>query len=150
VIAVPADELELEAELRAWGWQGPIWRLHRRMEVPVTDGPAAAFCGIARPEQFFAGLEAAGMKLAVRTVFSDHCRYSATDLDRLAAAARMAGATTLITTEKDHVRLGNLITALPETLQLKTARLHVEIEDEAAAIDWVTDRLLRAPAHPPL
>ncbi len=29
VIAIPADEPELEAELRAWGWDGPVWRLHR-------------------------------------------------------------------------------------------------------------------------
>ena len=88
----PDDSSELEAALRAWGWQGPIWRLHRKMDVPTGDGPVAAFCGIARPEQFFAGLEAAGLKIAARFAFSDHHRYAADDIKRLIADARKTGA----------------------------------------------------------
>ncbi len=49
VIAIPAEDSTLEAELRSWGWNGPIWRLHRRMQVPDISNAAAAFCGIARP-----------------------------------------------------------------------------------------------------
>jgi tetraacyldisaccharide 4'-kinase len=146
VIALPADEPELEAELRAWGWQGPVWRLHRRMEVPAVDGPAAAFCGIARPEQFFAGLEAAGVQLAARTAFPDHHRYTARDLERLLAEARAAGATALLTTEKDCVRMGGLSSAFPASLPLKTVRLRMEIEDEAAAIEWLAGRVHARPA----
>ena len=64
VLAIPADDHEFEEELREWGWSGPVWRVRRRMEVPAGDGPVAAFCGIARPEQFFAGLEERGLKIA--------------------------------------------------------------------------------------
>jgi tetraacyldisaccharide 4'-kinase len=141
VIAIPANEPELEAELRIWGWQGPVWRLRRSMEIPTVSGPVAAFCGIARPEQFFAGLEAAGLRLVSRTVFSDHHRYTARDLDRITIAARAAGATAIITTEKDLVRLGKLASFFPASLPLKTARLRIEIEDQQAAIDWLVSRL---------
>jgi tetraacyldisaccharide 4'-kinase len=111
------------------------------MEVPTVDGPVVAFCGIARPEQFFAGLEVAGLRIAARIAFSDHHRYTARDLDRLAAAARESGGTTLITTEKDQVRLGMLAAALPESLPLKTAGLRVEIENEDEAVEWLVERL---------
>lgn len=140
-IAIPADDLELEAELRAWGWQGPVWRLHRRMEVPAVDGPIAAFCGIARPEQFFAGLEAAGLRLARRTAFPDHHRYGAHETGRLVAEARAAGAAALVTTEKDLVRLGELASTFSASLPLTTAQLTMEIEDQAAALDWLIARL---------
>lgn len=56
IIALPAGNPDLEAKLKASGWQGAVWRLHRRMEVPRIQRPVVAFCGIARPEQFFAGL----------------------------------------------------------------------------------------------
>jgi tetraacyldisaccharide 4'-kinase len=108
VLAIPADDPSLESELKAWGWEGGIWRLRRKMDVPAIDGPAAAFCGIARPEQFFAGLETAGLHLATRRAFPDHHRYTASDLANLSARARAVGATTLLTTQKDLVRLGSL------------------------------------------
>ena len=58
VIAIPAEDASFEADLRKWGWRGPVWHIRRRMRISSVDGSAFAFCGIARPEQFFAGLEA--------------------------------------------------------------------------------------------
>lgn len=141
VIAIPAHEAELESELKAKGWIGPIWRLRRKMEVPHVAGPAIAFCGIAQPEQFFEGLESAGLHLASRVVFADHHRYVAHDVDCLLDAARPIGAAALITTEKDRVRLGALTQRIPKTLLLETAKLRIEIDDEGAAIDWLLLRL---------
>jgi tetraacyldisaccharide 4'-kinase len=120
------------------------------MEVPFIDGSVAAFCGIARPEPFFAGLEAAGHRIAARLAFPDHHRYTAADLKRLITAAQKTGAAALITTEKDKVRLGELSAALPDSLPLKSAGLRIEIEHEDEAIEWLEDRLKRAPALPPL
>jgi tetraacyldisaccharide 4'-kinase len=139
VIAIPANEPELANELQAWGWQGPIWRLRRALEIPSVSGPVAAFCGIARPEQFFAGLEAAGLRLALRSAFPDHHRYTPRDLDRLVAASLAAGATAIITTQKDHVRLGSLASAFPASLPLVAARLHIDFEDQTATINWLID-----------
>lgn len=144
IVAIPADDADLETELRAWGWTGPVWRLRRSMEVPALGGPAAAFCGIARPEQFFGGLEAAGVRLALRCVFSDHHRYTAADLTRLAAQAAAAGATALLTTEKDRVRLGTLAALLPASLPLVAVPLRVEMEGMDAAIEELMAGLPRA------
>jgi tetraacyldisaccharide 4'-kinase len=137
VIAIPTNEKELESDLRAWGWNGPVWRLHRSMEIPPVEGPVLAFCGIARPEQFFAGIVGAGVILARHRIFPDHHRYSARDLDRLAAQVRTAGASTLLTTEKDAVRLAGLRSPLP----IATVHLRTQIENEPAALDWIENRL---------
>jgi tetraacyldisaccharide 4'-kinase len=141
VIAIPADEPEIETQLKSMGWQGTVWHIRRRMEIPKLDGPVAAFCGIARPKQFFEGLESAGVQLAVRTAFADHHNYTAADLARIESAARNAGATALLTTEKDRIRLGPLAAVIAPTAPLKTIPLRIEIDHEAAAIDWLIDRL---------
>ena len=137
VLGIPADDPELESRLKANGWQGPIWRLRRLMEVPPVEGPVVAFCGIARSEQFFAGLEAAGLHLASRIAFPDHHNYKDHDLDCIQDAVRSIGAKALVTTEKDLVRLGRLRESLP----LKVVRLRIEIENEEAALDWLVKAL---------
>jgi tetraacyldisaccharide 4'-kinase len=150
IVAIPANDPDLEGELRDWGVQVPIWRLHRHMEVPAIEGPAVAFCGIARPGQFFAGLEAAGLHLAARTSFPDHHRYTARDMERLLAEARAVGAEGFVTTEKDAVRLGGLVSSIPADLPIKTARLMIEFADETAALDSLMSLLRDAQQHPPL
>jgi tetraacyldisaccharide 4'-kinase len=149
VIAIPADEAEIEAAIRERGWTAPVWRLRRRMEIPAVDAPVLAFCGIARPEQFFAGLRRAQVDIAGTKVFGDHHRYSKADLDRLAAYAGRRGASALLTTEKDAVRLAGLKAALP----VLTVGLRTEIEDEVAAMEWLVGRLVPEPgtciAEPP-
>jgi tetraacyldisaccharide 4'-kinase len=137
VIAIPAEEPEVEAALRGGGWQQPVWRLRRRMEIPAVDGTVLAFCGIARPEQFFAGLAVGGVKVAARHAFRDHYRYSQAEVDRLVEQARVAGAVAFLTTEKDKVRLAGLNAALP----ILTAGLRTKIDDEPAALEWLISRL---------
>jgi tetraacyldisaccharide 4'-kinase len=141
VLAIPANEPELEAALRVWGWTRPIWRLHRTMEIPAVSGSVAAFCGIARPDQFFAGLEDAGLEAALRLAFPDHFTYTRRVLEELIADAREKEITAIITTEKDLVRLGNLASIFPPSMPLVAARLRVKIENQAEAIDWLVDRV---------
>jgi len=142
-LAIPAEDSVFEAELRDWGWTGPVWRLRRRMEIPHVPGPIIAFCGIARPEQFFAGLEAAGVDIADRVAFRDHFSYRKADLNDLVDAATLpgSGVSALITTEKDMIRLGSLTSALPDHLPLLTVRLAIDIDDESQVSDWLVDRL---------
>ena len=63
-----------------------------------------AFAGIARPEKFFATLQAMGCKLVGAHGFPDHHRYSADEVMTLVEAANALHAVA-VTTEKDHVRL---------------------------------------------
>ena len=141
VFAIPADEPEVAEWVSAHGWEQPVWRLRRHMVAPHIDGPVAAFCGIAQPEQFFRGLEQLGMRLAARLPFADHRRYTAGDLARIQAAARAAGAVALLTTEKDCARLGAQAEGLAAEIPLQSVPLRVEIDNEAAAIDWLLQRI---------
>lgn len=143
-LAIPAEDAELESELRVWGWSGMVWRLRRHMAFPAAQEPVLAFCGIARPGQFFVGLEGAGVAVAARRAFRDHHRYTERDVERLLAEARSVGAKALLTTEKDAVRLGSLMGRFPADVPLRTAALRTEIEDAGAATDWLLERLSAA------
>jgi tetraacyldisaccharide 4'-kinase len=142
IVAIPADEPEIETHLRRWGWEGSVWRLRRRMAVEVIEGPVAAFCGIARPDQFFEGLRSAGIQVATRMAFPDHHRYIQHDVDCVVGAARTIGAKAIVTTEKDLVRLGKLNASFPKAARLTTARLRIEIDEETASVDALM-RLLK-------
>ena len=148
VLAIPAENPELEVELNKRGWQGPLWRLRRRMEVPPVDGPVVAFCGIARPGQFFAGLEAAGMRLAARIAFPDHHRHTLADLAHLASAARSVNAAAFLTTAKDRVRLAACEDQLAEVAPLQTVQLRIEIEKEDEAVSWLVEELKQPLGQP--
>lgn len=147
LIAIPEEHHEIEPRLKGRGWHGPIWHLKRRMEVPYIAGPVVAFCGIARSDQFFAGLESAGLHLASRIAFADHHRYEQHDLDCILGAARSVKATAFITTEKDRARLGRFTSFFPETCPLKTAQLNIEIEDADTAVSWILNQLPHLPAQ---
>lgn len=63
-----------------------------------------AFCGLAKPENFFAGLRLRGCDLVETVAFPDHHRYTPADLSRLCGLAAEKAAT-LVTTAKDAVKL---------------------------------------------
>ena len=107
--------------------QKPIFRA--RLEADAIVGatlvgrPALAFAGIARPEKFFATLEALGARVAVRRRFADHHPYARREIEALIAEAAARGLT-LATTEKDFVRLApayrQAVLALPVSLRFET------------------------------
>jgi tetraacyldisaccharide 4'-kinase len=70
----------------------------------LAGRPLLAFAGIGRPAKFFESLTAAGLQLAGTSTFPDHHPFTGTELAELRAAAGRSGAT-LVTTEKDLVRL---------------------------------------------
>lgn len=81
------------------------------LATPAIDSPIVAVAGIAQPDQFFQMLAAAGYQIARTLAFADHHPYRPADLARISAAVRDSSAATVVTTEKDVVRLtalGNL------------------------------------------
>lgn len=85
----------------------PTFRARRALGTPTAPRtePALAMAGIASPHRFFDDLKSAGWNLVQTMTFRDHHRYSSVDAARIAAAARAAGATRVLTTEKDYMRL---------------------------------------------
>jgi tetraacyldisaccharide 4'-kinase len=106
-----------------------VWKISRELLLSPLSSPAAAFCGIARPAQFFAQLRDIGVKLADTASFPDHHRYTASDIDRLVRLRSSCGATDLITTEKDMINLGSLADQL-EPLQVARLRLFLAAPQE--------------------
>jgi len=84
------------ARLALRGW--------RRLDGSAVAGPRGdvlAFAGIARPELFAAGLEEEGLGVEL-VAFPDHFVYGP---EQAALLRRRGGARTLVTTEKDAVKL---------------------------------------------
>ncbi|MGY2052486.1 tetraacyldisaccharide 4'-kinase [Methylobacterium sp. JK268] len=85
----------------------------------LAGRPVLAFAGIGRPEKFFATLREVGADLRATRGFPDHHPYAAGDLAALLREAARDGLT-LVTTEKDRVRLppGAPVAVLPVRLVL--------------------------------
>ena len=71
------------------------------------------FCGIANPARFEESLKSLGSRLAGCLALSDHASYSQRVVDDLCERARTLGATHLVTTEKDYVKIELLRVSLP-------------------------------------
>ncbi len=69
------------------------------------EGPAFLFAGIGNPAAFRRTAGRAGIEIAGFRAFRDHHPYRAADLGLLAREAAAAGASRLVTTEKDAVKL---------------------------------------------
>jgi tetraacyldisaccharide 4'-kinase len=87
------------------GFEAPVFRTRRTLANPAPGAAAFAVAGIAAPSRFFAGLRALGTTVVGTLDFRDHHAYSRTDVIRILATARSAGADLVLTTEKDYVRL---------------------------------------------
>jgi tetraacyldisaccharide 4'-kinase len=70
----------------------------------LTAQRVHAYAGIAHPERFFMQLEKLGANIVARTAFADHHAFTGREARILVTAAQHSGAT-LVTTEKDFVRL---------------------------------------------
>ena len=131
-----ADVLVMQAEVnppqRSAGKQ--VWRVTRTLELPALNGTAFAFCGIARPDQFFAQLKTSGVQLAGTQAFPDHHRYTAADMQLLLRQKQQRKADFFVTTEKDEINVQPLIQELDD---LRIARLKATLEDPNAAIEWL-------------
>jgi tetraacyldisaccharide 4'-kinase len=115
-------------------------KLVARDADPLKGKRLVAFAGIGRPRKFFATLNELGAALVAERGFPDHHRYQETELDQLARDAASQDAT-LITTEKDWVRLD-------QRWRARIAALKVEVawEDRAAVLALVTS-VMKAARH---
>jgi len=85
-------------------------------DQPVTSSAAGAAvfaaCAVGNPTAFLAQADAA-MKVVGRRVWPDHHAFTHAEATALAAEARKAGATAILVTEKDWVKLRHVIESPP-------------------------------------
>jgi tetraacyldisaccharide 4'-kinase len=75
--------------------------------------PIAAFCGVGNPRAFFRQLRDTGYKVIHTQEFPDHHNYAQSDVQKLAEAASSRGASALVTTAKDAVKLSAVYIPMP-------------------------------------
>jgi tetraacyldisaccharide 4'-kinase len=115
-----------------------IWRMLREIVVPAVPVAPILFCGIARPQQFFAQVRAAGIAPAAEVEFRDHHAYDRSDIERLRARRGKLGAGGFLTTEKDAVNLGPLQDDLKP---LAVAALSLTLEHPTDVLDIILARI---------
>ena len=99
----------------------------------LADKPVVAFAGIGQPQKFFDTLEACGARVKAMKGFADHHVFSDLDIEGLRNTARLQNAT-LITTEKDWMRLPAAVRAEVDVL-----RVSVRLDD---ASDTLLDQFI--------
>jgi len=137
--AIVVDAAETESDI--YSGQSPnatIWRNRRELEMDDVEGVGAAFCGIARANQFFSQLQRANVALSGSLAFPDHHRYSKRDIESLLQLKADRRAGFFVTTEKDEVNLGQLAGRLQP---LHIARLKMRLEDPANVLDHLLSTL---------
>lgn len=123
----------------------PIWRARRALDcarcaepygalAQPSAGSVVAVAGIARPERFFTDLRAAGWPISRTIAFRDHHAYSAGDLAHIFEVARVEGASLVVTTEKDLVRL---LPFRPFPLAVAWVPLIVRVEPAETFEQWL-------------
>jgi len=139
-IVLPRDLSAQEMVIKSSALQGKlIWQMNRQIVVPTALVAPIVFCGIARPQQFFAQVRAAGITPAAEVEFRDHHAYDSGDIERLLAMRGKLGAGGFLTTEKDAVNLGSL------QLDLKpfaVAALSLTLNHPTDAVDAVLARTI--------
>jgi tetraacyldisaccharide 4'-kinase len=110
-LLVPGSDEDV-ARVSAAFERTPVFRVTYRCESlrPLgsslpTGNRVVAVAAIGRPQRFFTALREQGYEVVRELPFPDHHWYTASDLDRICAAARDSGADLVVTTEKDAVRL---------------------------------------------
>ncbi|HQR46876.1 MAG TPA: tetraacyldisaccharide 4'-kinase, partial [Thermoanaerobaculia bacterium] len=91
------------AETEILGLSGPQGAPARAAELRAA--PFVAVAGLAQPAAFERTLAALGLVPAAFLAFPDHVRYGLGEVARIVREAEASGAGTVVTTEKDAVKL---------------------------------------------
>lgn len=115
-----------------------VWRIKREIEVAAAPAAPIVFCGIARPEQFFAQVRAAGIHPAAEIAFRDHQRYGPSEVEQLVSMRAKCTAGGFVTTEKDAVNLGS---SQAQLHPLAIAKLTVALDNPADILNTILRRI---------
>lgn len=126
----------LRKQIRDLTHDRPIFESTMRpVRTSIPTGPVAAFCAVGNPKSFFDQLRNSGYQLAVDKAYRDHHVYTQKDAADLVANAKRAGATSLVTTAKDAVKLRSLTFLLP----WHTFEIEISISDEGDLRDLLVN-----------
>jgi tetraacyldisaccharide 4'-kinase len=111
---------------------------------PSAGARIVALAAVARPRPFIDGLRATGFDLAAEMTWPDHHRFTPRDVERVRAAVVRHGASGVVTTEKDMVRL---LPFRPLPFAAAWQRLDVTVDPADGFDAWLKERLRDADAR---
>ena len=102
--------------------------LHSKKDISFLKGKTiCAFCAIGSPKSFEGLLKNLGADVRKLFVFMDHYIYERKDVESMVDFCRQNNIDTLLTTQKDAVKLKDLISLLPPDLNLFSLDVQMEI-----------------------
>lgn len=81
-----------------------FYNIKNSLQIIPSNQKAAAFCAIGQPEQFYEYLKN-HFDIVYKKTFKDHHAYSQDDINNLIEKTKENGANTIITTQKDEVKI---------------------------------------------
>jgi tetraacyldisaccharide 4'-kinase len=109
--------------------------------TPNRVSPVFCFAAIANPAAFRRTVESTGIRIVGVQWWPDHHAYRERDVARVGQLARHAGASALLTTEKDAVKLSDL--AVSWTTPVYAQRIEIDFLDEGDRIlTWFINQAL--------
>ena len=137
---VGAGEIEaIKKELRKYNVEAPIYEAKHRPAyllnlisreklglTAIRNQQIAVLSGIGNPQSFEQSLSSLGAKVCLRFNFPDHYYYDKDDLKKIEAQCIKTRVETIVTTEKDAVKLGELLKR--EAVKPKILALGVEFQ----------------------
>lgn len=111
-----------------------VWRARRGIVPKRVPERVVAFCGIARPQNFFQQLSTAGIHAVAEAVYRDHHAYSAQDVAELLELRRRSEAEGFVTTEKDEI---NLAEHAPQLSPLAVIPARMRLEDPGDVVETI-------------
>ena len=113
---LPSEILKIECNFVT----DKVYEIHSNQLLDTqTNQRVLAFSAIGQPEQFYNLIKENGLELIKTISFPDHHSYSLNDIDNIIFTAQNLQIDTIITTEKDSVKIQNLTNHPIFALKLK-------------------------------
>ena len=109
-----------------------VWQVRRGILPKDVPPQPVAFCGIARPQNFFQELRAAGVEPVAEASYRDHHAYTERDVQELIDLCRAREGGGYVTTEKDAINLGAQVAKLQP---LAVVPVYMNLVDVPNAVD---------------
>jgi len=107
-----------------------IYNIKDLASISTAVSTVFAFAGVGQPASFFSFIGEKGYKIAGRCVFDDHYSYSEKDIMTLIKTAKEKHAEALITTEKDAVKIKELIRKTNFDIDFYYLKISLDLDTE--------------------
>ncbi|MCK5081928.1 MAG: tetraacyldisaccharide 4'-kinase, partial [Candidatus Omnitrophica bacterium] len=107
-----------------------FWELHSKTEfdlVTIRGQKVATVCSIGSPNSFIKTLVELEANIDEHFAFMDHHVYCAVDVERIVELCQKQGIATIVTTEKDAVKLGPFMSMFPDYISVLVLKIEISI-----------------------